>query len=52
MTEKQIKDLKNSMCEIVWLDDPWTIDSTLHSKANKAAKWNFDWNYSEACQFT
>jgi PKHD-type hydroxylase len=55
VTEKQIKDLKKKRdSEIVWLDDPWIYREIQPyiQEANKAAKWNFDWNYSEACQFT
>ena len=55
VTEKQIKNLKKKRdSEIVWLDDPWIYREIQPyiQEANKAAKWNFDWNYSEACQFT
>ena len=55
VTKKQIKDLKKKRdSEIVWLDDPWIYREIQPyiQEANKAAKWNFDWNYSEACQFT
>jgi len=52
---KVIKDLKKKRnSNIVWLSDKWIYDEIhpfIH-KANKNAGWNFDWDYSEACQFT
>ena len=39
---------------IAWLGDKWLYDM-LHPfihKANQEAGWNFEWNFSEACQFT
>ena len=50
--KKDLKTLRNS--SIAWLSDKWiyrTIHDYIHS-ANKNAGWNFDWDYSEACQFT
>jgi PKHD-type hydroxylase len=50
--KKDLKTLRNS--SIAWLSDNWiyrTIHPYVHS-ANKSAGWNFDWDYSEACQFT
>lgn len=40
--------------DVVWLDDQW-IYKEIHPyvhEANKAANWNFDWDWSETCQFT
>lgn len=40
--------------EITWLTDQWLYD-LIHPwihRANRDAGWNFDWNYSEALQFT
>ena len=36
------------------MDDRWIYNEVqpyIH-QANKSAGWNFDWNWSEACQFT
>lgn len=51
LTEDQIyiRDTKVS-----WLSDPWVYE-ILHPfvhEANRAAGWNWDWDFSEACQFT
>jgi len=55
LNKKQIKDLKEIRdSEIVWLDEPWIykeIHPYIHS-ANKNAGWNFEWDFSEPCQFT
>jgi len=40
--------------DLVWLNEPW-IYKELHPyihQANKAAGWNFDWDFSEQIQFT
>ena len=49
---KDLKKKRNS--NIVWLNDPW-IYNEIHPYihiANKNAGWNFDWDWSESCQFT
>jgi len=55
LTEEQINDLKTQRnSNITWLSDDWiyrTIHPFIH-EANKRAGWNFEWDYSEACQFT
>ena len=55
LTKDQIKDMKRKRnSDLVWLNDPWIykeLQPYIH-KANRAAGWNFDWNRSEACQFT
>ena len=55
LTKDEVKDMKRKRnSDIVWLDDPW-IYKELHGyihDANKFAGWNFDWDYSESCQFT
>ena len=55
LTEKEIKDLKKKRdSNIVWLNERWIYDQIqpyIH-QANKLAGWNFDWDWSEACQFT
>jgi len=55
LNKKEIKDLKKKRdSNIVWMDDPWIykeIQPYIY-QANKKAGWNFNWNWSEACQFT
>ena len=50
--EKDLKQKRDS--NIVWLDETW-IYKELHpyiKKANELAGWNYQWDYSEQCQFT
>ena len=55
LTEKNIKDLKKKRnSDIVWMNDRW-IYKEIHPyvhQANANAGWNFEWDYSESCQFT
>ena len=55
LKEDEIVDLKKKRnSNIVWLNDTWIykeIHPYIH-KANKLAGWNYDWNFSESCQFT
>ena len=55
LNQKQIKDLKKKRdSNIVWMNDRWIykeIQPYIHS-ANKNAGWNFQWDFSESCQFT
>jgi len=55
LTKKEIKDLKKKRnSNIVWMDDKWIykeIQPYVHI-ANKNANWNFEWDFSENCQFT
>ena len=55
LNKKEILDLKKKRnSNIVWLDEPWIykeIQPYVHI-ANKNAKWNFQWDWSEKCQFT
>jgi PKHD-type hydroxylase len=49
---KNLKKIRNS--NIAWLSEQWIYDE-LHpyiNEANKNAGWNFQWDWSEACQFT
>ena len=49
---RDIRRIRNS--NIVWLDEPWIyreIHPYVH-KANENAGWNFNWDFSESCQFT
>ena len=55
LNEEDIKDLKQKRdSNIVWLNDRWIykeIQPFIH-QANRLANWNFDWDFSESCQFT
>tara|TARA_R110000851_G_scaffold46581_1_gene113289 strand:+ start:231 stop:863 length:633 start_codon:yes stop_codon:yes gene_type:complete len=55
LNEKEIKDLKEVRdSNVVWLNDTW-IYKEIHpllNNANVNAGWNFDWDFSESCQFT
>jgi PKHD-type hydroxylase len=55
LDDKDILDLKKKRdSNIVWLSDRW-IYKELHPyvhQANRLAGWNFEWSFSEACQFT
>ena len=55
LSKKQIKDLKTKRdSNIVWMNDKW-IYKEIHPfvhQANANAGWNFQWDYSESCQFT
>ena len=55
LNARQIKDLKKKRdSNIVWLAEHW-IYKELHPyihTANRNAGWNFQWDWSEACQFT
>jgi PKHD-type hydroxylase len=55
LNDEDIIDLKKKRdSNIVWLSDRWIykeIQPFIH-QANKLAGWNFDWSFSESCQFT
>jgi len=55
LNEEDLKDLKKKRdSNIVWLNDRWIykeIQPFIH-QANRLAGWNFDWDFSESCQFT
>ncbi len=55
LSKEEIKDLKRKRnSDLVWLNDTW-IYKEIHPyvhEANRDAGWNFDWDYSESCQFT
>ena len=50
-----VKDVqKKRKSDIVWMNDTWIykeIHPYIH-EANEKAGWNFDWDWSESCQFT
>ena len=55
LTEKEKNDLsKKRKSNIVWMNDRWIykeIQPYVHT-ANASAGWNFEWDWSESCQFT
>ena len=55
LDDKDIVDLKKKRdSNIAWLNDRWIykeIQPFIH-QANRLAGWNFDWDFSESCQFT
>ena len=55
LCEKDIKELhKKRKSNVAWMNDRWIykeIQPYIHA-ANQNAGWNFDWNFSESCQFT
>jgi len=55
LNKKEIKDLKKKRdSSIVWMNDRW-IYKEIHPyvrQANQSAGWNFNWDWSESCQFT
>ena len=55
LNQQQIKNLKTKRdSNIVWMNDRWIykeIQPYVH-RANENAGWNFQWDFSESCQFT
>ena len=55
MKKSAIKNLqKKRKSDICWMNDRWIykeIHPFIH-EANKLAGWNFEWDWSESCQFT
>ena len=55
LNKEEVKNLQNKRdSNIVWMSDEWIykeIRPYIH-EANKNADWNFEWDFSEACQFT
>ena len=55
LNQSQVKDLKKKRdSNIVWMNDRWVykeIQPYVH-QANASAGWNFNWDFSESCQFT
>ena len=53
--KKELLDLKKlRISNVAWLNNKWiykAIQPYIH-EANRNAGWNFDWDYSETCQFT
>ena len=55
LNKEEVRNLKYKRnSDLVWLDDTWIykeIQPFVH-QANKNASWNFEWDFSEPCQFT
>ena len=55
LSQKNLKDVKKKRnSNVVWINDTWVykeIQPYIH-KANELAGWNFEWDWSESCQFT
>jgi len=55
LSKKDINNIqKKRKSDIVWINDRWVykeIHPYIH-EANRNAGWNFNWDYSESCQFT
>ena len=54
-TKKELKDLRKTRnSNVTWLNDRWIYDAIqpFVNIANKNANWNFEWDFSENCQFT
>ena len=55
LTKEEVKDLqKKRDSNIVWMNDRWIYKEIQPyvRMANENAGWNFDWDWSESCQFT
>ena len=55
LDNKQIKDLKKKRdSNVVWMNDRWIYKEIQPyvNQANQNAGWNFQWDWSESCQFT
>ena len=55
LSKKEINNIQRKRkSDIVWMNDRWIykeIHPYIH-EANRAAGWNFEWDWSESCQFT
>ena len=55
LTKLELKNIqKKRKSDVVWMNDKWIykeIQPYIH-QANVNAEWNFEWDWSESCQFT
>lgn len=55
ISEEELKNVQRKRkSDVVWMQDRWVyneIQPYVH-RANASANWNFEWDWSEACQFT
>jgi len=55
LEQEHLETLKKTRdSNIVWVDDRWVYRTIIPfiNEANQRANWNFEWDYSESCQFT
>jgi PKHD-type hydroxylase len=55
LNAEEIKDLKKRrISNVIWLDEKWIykLIQPFVNDANKNAGWNFQWDFSETCQYT
>jgi PKHD-type hydroxylase len=55
LSSEDLKELEiKRKSEVVWMSDRWIYDEIQPyvREANYNAGWNFEWDWSEACQFT
>ena len=55
LTKDEIRDMKRKRnSDLVWLNDAWIYKEIQPyvNQANRNAGWNFEWDFSESCQFT
>ena len=55
LTQQDVKDLKKKRdSDVVWMSDRWIYNEIQPyiNTANQSAGWNFQWDWSESCQFT
>ena len=55
LKKKDIVDLKKKRnSDVVWMNERWVFKEIQPyvNQANKNAGWNFQWDWSESCQFT
>ena len=55
LTKEELKDLKKKRhSNIIWMNDRWIYKEIQPyiNQANVNAGWNFEWDWSESCQFT
>ena len=55
LTNDEINDIKKKRdSNIVWMSDRWIYREIQPyiNEANRSAGWNFEWDFSESCQFT
>ena len=55
LTEVQLKNIqKKRKSDVVWMSDRWIYNEIQPYiyQANENAGWNFEWDWSEPCQFT
>ena len=55
LSDTELKNIqKKRKSDVVWMSDRWIYNEIQPyvRQANALAEWNFEWDFSEACQFT